>query len=236
MKTFHVVALVAAALAAAAFSGVGRPEPAHSQTDEPRRVTVSGLGSVDSVPDIASFSFGVETSGAGADDALQANARQMRRVIEALRAAGVSLKDIRTESVSLMPRLDDDGRTIAGYTAHNSVRVEVEELARAGDVVDAAVDAGANQAYGPTLARADQDALYRKALRSALDDARKKAAALADAGGASVGRVLTIVEAGSADPQVAYESAALAARSAETPIEPGTEHIQARVTVTFALQ
>jgi uncharacterized protein len=236
MKTFHVVALVAAGLAVAALSGVARPEPAQSQSDEPRRVTVSGVGSVDSVPDVVSFSFGVETNGAGADDALEANARQMRRVIEALRAAGVSVKDIRTESVSLMPRLDDEGRTIAGYTARNSVRAEVDELARAGGVVDAAVDAGANEVYGLTLAREDQDALYRKALGSALEDARTKAVALADAGGASIGRVLTIVESGSAEPPIAYQSAALAARSAETPIEPGTEQIQARVTVTFALR
>ena len=91
---------------------------------------------------------------------------------------------------------------------------------------------GANQVSGPSLFRADQSAQYRQALRAAYADARTKAVALADAAGASVGRVVALVEAGGATPLPAT-----AERLADTtPIEPGTQEVQASVTVTFALQ
>jgi uncharacterized protein YggE len=236
MKLSYIVVLAAAGVAAAAFIGVGRPEPAHSQSEDVRRVTVTGAGEVETTPDVASFSFGVETRGSTAEDALGANSEEMRRVIAAVREAGVSREDIRTQNVSLAPQRSDDGRTVTGYVATDSVRAEVDELGRSGTVVDAAVGAGANLVYGPSLSREHQDALYRKALQAALDEARGKAEALAEAGGASVGRVLTIAEQGSQQPYAYERMAALTAAPDTTPVEPGKETIHAQVTVTFALQ
>lgn len=236
MKLTHLAVLAALGLAAAALIGVGRPEPARSEDDASRHVTVTGTGTVESVPDVASFSFGVESRGSTAKEALAANASELRRVIEALRVHGVSSKDIRTEQVSLMPQLDDNGRTVVGYAASNSVRAEIDDLGDAGAVVDAAVGAGANQVYGPALSREDQTELYAKALQRAVAEAREKAEALAGASDASVGRVLTIDETGAAGPPVPYYAErATGAALATTPIEPGTERIQAQVRVTFAL-
>jgi uncharacterized protein len=235
MKPMHLGILALVGLAAAALAGVGRPEPARSQDDDSRHVTVSGSGRVASVPDVASFSFGVSSRSATAKGALDANASEMRRVIAALHAAGVASKDIRTEQVSLMPELDENGRVVTGYAASNSVSARMDELGDAGNVVDAAVGAGANQVYGPALSREDQTELYAKALRNAVADARRKAEAVADASNASVGRVLTVVEQGVGGPQPLYEARAAMADDS-TPIEPGTEQIQAGVTVTFALQ
>jgi uncharacterized protein YggE len=237
MKRRYALVLAAVGLVAAALVGVGRPEPARSESDDVRRVTVAGMGSVESVPDVATFGFGVSTRSATAKEALDGNAAQTRRVISALRAAGVSAKDIRTEQVSLTPQFDENGRTVVGYTATNSVNAKIDDLGDAGSVVDEAVGAGANQVDGPALSREDQSALYRKALESAVAEARRKAEALADASGASVGRVLTIVEQGTGGgPEPIYYAQAMMARDGATPIEPGTEQIEAHVTVTFELQ
>ena len=46
-------------------------------------------------------------------------------------------------------------------------------------MIDAAVNAGANQVYGPSLSHGDQDELYRQALKAAVADARANAQALA---------------------------------------------------------
>ncbi len=236
MKLRYAVGLAALGLAAAALIGVGRPEPARSQGDDSRRVTVSGMGRVESVPDVATFSFGVSSRSSTAKEALESNSAEMRDVIAALRTAGVPGKDLRTEQVSLTPQFDENGRTVVGYTAMNSVSAKVDELEHAGAVVDAAVQAGANQVSGPALSRDDQAGLYAKALGNAVDEARRKAEALADASGASVGRALTIVEQGTGGgPEPMYEARALAS-DFSTPIEPGTKQIQAHVTVTFELQ
>ena len=228
--------LAAGLLAAAVFSGIGRPEAARSGTASPTGgITTSGTGTVETVPDRASFSFGVETVAPTAREALEANGERLRRVISALRDSGVDLRDIRTQQLSLQARYADDGRTVTGYAATNTVQAEVEELARAGATVDAAVQAGANQGWGPSLSRSDRDALARDALRKAVADARAKAEALADAAGVRLGSAVKIVEGTAAyEPPMPYAERAVALDAA-TPIQPGTEHVDATVTVTFDL-
>lgn len=233
MKLVRVAALCAALAATAAFAGVGIPERAHSQAGvgpAANTVTVSGTGSVEAVPDRAELSFGVTTEARTASAALSASSAEMRRVIAAIRGAGVAQADIQTQIVSLQPRYSERGDEIVGYTATNSVSAKLRDLGRAGAVIDAAVGAGANQVFGPGLTRSDQTALYRRALRAAVADARAKARSLAAAAGRRLGRVRSVVETGAAPPPRPLE-----AKAAATPIEPGTQLIQASVSVEFAL-
>ncbi len=233
MRPARIAALALGLLALAALAGVARPEAAtSSSTVEQSAISVVGTGAVETVPDEATFSFGVVTKGRTASEALNANSAEAQRVIAALLRAGVDRKDLRTDVVSLSPRLSQNGETILGYTAENTVSATIRELGRAGAVVDAAVGAGANHVAGPALAKANQDRLYRDALKKAVEDARAKAQVLAAAAGRSVGKAIVIVESGATPPVI--ETKAADAPSAP-PIEPGTQEIQASVTVTFAL-
>ncbi|MER3410835.1 MAG: hypothetical protein C4306_12365, partial [Thermoleophilia bacterium] len=76
-------------------------------------------------------------------------------------------------------------------------------------------------------------ALYRRALRAAVADARAKALTLAAAGRVRLGPVRSVVE-GSIGPIPVGERAGKGAAE-PTPIEPGTQTIQATVTVEFGL-
>jgi uncharacterized protein len=224
-------------LAAAAFAGIGRPETAGGASDEARDgITVTGTGQVDAVPDEAEFSLGITTEGATAREALTANSARMRRLIAALKAAGVADPDIETQNVSVSPSYDGEAAKTNGFMASNSVSVRIRKLDQAGAILEAASGAGANQIYGPALTREDRDELETKALEQAMDDARKRAGTLAKAAGVDVGRVTAIVEA--SEPGVFYEGSfrAVDAAASEVPIEKGTQEIQARVTVTFAIE
>lgn len=228
---------VAAALlfGAAAYAGVGVPEQAQSQSAQEQlrnSITVNGAGAVTTVPDRALFSFGVFSDGRTAAQALNTNAAEMRRVIAALREAGVAAADIQTQNVSLSPRMSNDGTVIVGYSASNSVSARIRDIDRSGPVIDAAVAAGANHVNVPQLVRSDQAELYRSALRAAYANARTKAQTLADAAGVTLGRVLIASEAGGAVPLPVAERTA----GTGTPVEPGTQEVQANVTVTFAIQ
>jgi uncharacterized protein YggE len=240
MKIAYVAAFGVAGLALAALAGVGRPEPAlgfePTQTQPQARsdLTVNGTGSVTTVPDRAELSFGVVSEAGTARAALAANAAEMRRVIDALRNAGVAADDIQTQQISLSPRSSDDGSRIVGYTAQNSVGARLRDLDRAGAVIDAAVAAGANTVSGPSLIRSDRAELYRTALRAAVADARAKAQTLAVASNVTVGRVLNVVESGEAPPPQPVAEASRA-QDAPTPVEPGTQTIEANVTVVFAI-
>lgn len=234
MKPLRIVIAAALVLAAAALAGVGRPEAARGQEagGPARSITATGLGSVTTVPDRAHFSFGVQAQSRTASQALEAADAQLTRVVAALRSAGVAQADIQTEQISLSPRTSEDGVQIVGYTAISSVAVRVRNLARAGPIVDAAVGAGANQVFGPSLTRSDQNAVYRGALRAAYADARAKAQALAEAAGVTLGAMTATVEGGGSVPM---PLAAGRAEDAKAAVEPGTQEIQASVTVTFAV-
>jgi uncharacterized protein len=193
-------------------------------------ITVQGTASVSAVPDRAQLSVGVESQGATAKAALAANAAEMRRVLAALRSAGAT--DLKTQSVTVNPRYAEPG-AVQGFTAQNSVSATVRDVAKAGAVIDAAVAAGANQVYGPSLTHANPAALYREALRAAVAEARLSAQALAAASNLTLGAVTAVVEGGSA-PMPLMRAQIASDEAGSTPIEPGQQEVSATVSVTFA--
>jgi uncharacterized protein YggE len=233
MNRFRTILLIAGVLlVAAAIAGVAQPRLGRSATPPPgSTITVTGNGTVDATPDRASFDFGVTTNGATAAEALSRNSAEARTIIAALKRAGVAPSAIQTTQVSLWPQTSNNGRQITGYQASNSVQVTAA-LGKSGQLVDAAVRAGANNVDGPSLDTAAKAALYNDALKQALGDAKGKAQAIAGAVGLTLGAVVRVHEGGAPSP-IVY-GAALARASAAPPIEAGTQKIQASVTVTYS--
>jgi len=232
MRRLLLLLGTAAAVAVAlALSGVLRPEAAHPAEPPAKVVTTVGHGTISTVPDVATVSFGVRTEAATAADALARNSDLMQRVVAALKAAGG--ERLQTQEVSLYPRTDETGKT-TGFAAQNTVAAR-SGIAGAGKLVDAAVAAGANTVQGPSLERSDSDAIYRDALGKALEDARAKAEALAQAGGFDVGPVASVDERFDEGVRPVFDSVA-AAKAADTPIEPGRQDVDATVTVSFEIR
>jgi uncharacterized protein YggE len=236
MGTRRLLWITATLLAASALAGVGAPAliRADSTDARPGTISVTGSGTVTTEPDTATTTFGVVTQGATAQEAMARNSQEMAKVIDALKRAGIASKDLQTQYVSLDPRYDNQGREVVGYTASNSVAAIVRDLERAGNVIDAAVTAGANTVSGPSLSRDDQSKLYNDALERAVADAKAKAEVLARAAGVSVGAVQSMTENPQAGGGPMPMSFAAVADSA-TPIERGTTKIVANVRVVFAL-
>lgn len=228
MKRIALLAVLL--LAAAALAGALRPEGAAAVDPAPRTdsVTVTGTGAVEAVPDRAQVSAGVESRAPTAKAALAANATAMRRVLQALEAKGG--KDLTTQTVSLSTSFDQQGQP-NGFVATN-VASAITTLAGAGALIDAAVDAGANTVYGPSLSRSDAEKLYRDALAEAVADARARAEVLAKAAGRELGRVTALTEAG--ETAIPFAAEAMASRDS-TPVVSGPQKTIASVTVTYAL-
>src|SRR5215207_5318941 len=216
---------------AALVAAVSVPGQASSAAAEAGGITVQGSASVAAVPDRAELSFGVESQGQTAKAALAANAAEMRRVIAAVKAAGGA--EVKTQSVSLSPRYGEQN-AVQAFVATNSVSATIREITKAGALIDAAVNAGANQVYGPSLTRGDQGDFYRDALRASVADARTSAQVLASASDLSLGRITAVVEGGGSAPQP-YAAADKAMEAGSTPIEPGPQQVTATVSVTFAV-
>jgi uncharacterized protein len=259
MKTTALIALAVAALAASACGGgddgakgpsgssaapsgdvaveasIGGASPSTVQSASAQGITVVGTGSLKSVPDISEWSFGIHSRAETADAALRENAVATKRLLDALKRAGIAKGDLRTEHVSLWPDMSEGG-TVVGYAASNSVHATVRKMARAGAIVDTAVGAGANEVWGPSFRISDTRAKFDEAAAAAYDDARRKAETLAANAGVSLGRPTSIVEASGAG--VMFDGSrfgAAEAMAADVPIEPGKQEMQVILTVTFAV-
>lgn len=202
-------------------------------------ITVVGVGTVDVAPDVAGWSFGVRARADTAQAAMDGVAATTERLLGTLRDAGIDQDDLRTEHVSLYPQMRDEfaeegGGRILGYVASNTVHATVRDLATAGAVVDAAVEAGANEVYGPNFDVGDTSASYARALEAAYEDARARAETVAGRAGVRLGAPVAIVEgAGGGGGEPLYE--AEAADATGFPIEAGRGSMTAAVTVTFAI-
>jgi len=235
MKTRLLIA-IPALLAVVALAGALAPGPTpaaaqDASTADADTVTVTGVGTVESVPDEANFSFGVDSRGRTAQAAIAANAAAMDKVIAALRQAGS--RDIATQWVSVYAVTDENGN-VTGYLASNSVSATIG-IQRAGALIDAAANAGANQISGPGMSSSDADRLYREALADAVADARQRAEVLARAAGRSLGGISSLTEVG-AQAIPFYAEAAKDAAAASTPVVPGQQETSAMVSVTFSLR
>ena len=129
-------------------------------------------------------------------EAQRANADAMKAVLDRVKTLGLPGDAIRTSGYDLQPEFDyNNGRqTLRGYVARNSVEVRVDDITRAGDVLDAAVGSGATNVSGVRFDLKDRTAAEREALRDAVADARRRADSAAAGAGMKVDRVLRIEE------------------------------------------
>ncbi|MEW5962483.1 MAG: SIMPL domain-containing protein [Pseudomonadota bacterium] len=204
-----------------------------------RTVTVSASGQVAVKPDLARISTGVTTEAATAREAMSRNSEAMGKLIAGLKSAGVAAEDIQTSELAVGPRYSNprDGKapSIIGYQVTNQVRIAARDLARLGEVLDQLVSLGANQIGGLSFEASTAETARDEARRQAVANALRRAKLYAEAAGAKVGQVLTISEETA---HVVPRGMAMArAASAEAaPIEEGVLQLEARVTITYALE
>ena len=206
----------------------------------PRTVSVSATGTVSAEPDLAAIATGVVAEGDTARAALSANTAAMAKLIEGLKTNGIAPKDIKTVSFNVQPRYQNykDGRpaTINGYQVINQVRIVVRDLDKLGQVLDTAVTLGANQMGGIEFQVSAAETLKDEARRNAMANALRRAKLFAASAGAEVGEVIAIAEDMAAPISRPMMQARAAMSSEAVPIERGTQALEVRVNVTWALK
>jgi uncharacterized protein YggE len=203
-------------------------------------VTVNGTGSVTVTPDEASISVGVNVVNASLAEAQSQATTQMNQVIDALKAAGIAELDIQTSnySVNVIQEYDTNGypARVSGYQVNNQVNVKVRDISKLGDILEAAVAAGANSIYGVGFVVSDPADAAKQARTDAVADATRKAQEIADATGMSLGRVVSVTETSGPTPMPKqYGGMEMAADMASVPIQQGGNIIAVDVQMTFEL-
>ena len=211
---------------------------------ESRSVHVTGTGSVTGEPDIATLYLGVSVEKETVEEARETAASAMTGVIDALKDNGIADRDIQTENFSIYPQYDytDMGRVLRGYRVNNTVNARVRELESLSDIIDDAVTAGGDIVVVNSIQFMIEDPtpLQAQARALAVKDAEAKAQTLAEAGGVTLGKPITITETSyAAGPPIAYaEEAAFADDSgrSSTPIQAGELTVTVNVTVVYEIE
>lgn len=201
-------------------------------------VEVTGSGAASAVPDVVVLDARVRCE---APDVAGALSAASERVVAALAAAadhGVADRDRRTTGMGVSTRWDHEGRSVVGYTAHESLRLLVRDRERVGDLVRALAGA-AGDAFGldgVALEVADPAPVLVRARTAAFEDARTKAQQFAALAGRPLGAVLRVTE----DLDRGLPSPGFATRAAMEvgggmPVEAGESTLTASVTVRFGL-
>jgi uncharacterized protein len=229
------VAAMAWALVSAAFfvvqgvsarGNVGAPV-AQSVTNH--TIAVGGHGEVDVAPDMATLQVGVQTNGNDAQAALANNATKMSAVIAAIQGFNVPTSHIKTSDLSIW--YDSDHNT---YVVSHTVTVNLDGTSTVGQVLDAAVAAGANNSWGVTFGLKDDSAARSQALQAAIADARGRANSMATSLGVSITGVGSASETSYSAPQpIVYAAKAAAAPAPSTPVQAGQLTITADVSVVY---
>ncbi len=217
----------------------------HAAENSDRVIITSGSSEVKVTPDRAQVTVSVQTENADVKVAQSENADRMDAVIKAIKAVGIADADIRTSGYSIYPVYDDTssifGRKVKTYRVTNSVQVTIRDVTKTGEVIDAAVAAGANQVDSIMFMVSEE--LEQSLRNEVLGKAVRKARADADIVAAAAGVTITGVKeinVGSYYPPVYYENARSAgmdtkAVSAPTPVEPGQVTISAQISATYLI-
>lgn len=226
------VAAVVATTAAGIFLTHGasaRAVSAPSRASAPSHtITVSGHGDVSVAPDMALVTLGVQTRAEDAATASSNNAVKMGAVISAIEAQGVTADHIQTTNLSLY---FDEQRS--QYIDEHDITVRIDNIAKAGAVIDAAVSAGATNSWGISFGLKNPSAAHARALQAAVTDGRTHADAIAGALGVTISGVGAASEPTYSGP--VYETGApkSAAAGVPTPVQPGQLDITADVSLVY---
>jgi uncharacterized protein YggE len=239
-STIAALAFAATAAWGAPMLGAQQP-PGVAQPPIPQIVT-SGQGESKIAPDRARIEISVQTRALTAAAAGAENARKQQAVLDALRKLGFASDQLSTVNYTLYPEMqyDKEGRTarVVGYTAMNTVRVEVRDLTLVGKAIDASLAAGANVISSLTFYASNTDEARRAALALAVSRARSDADAIAKAAGGSIGQLLEISTGEIRVPipmnKMMMQAAGVRQADVATPIDPAEQTISAYVVARWA--
>lgn len=215
---------------------IGRPE---SQRDI---IVIAGEGKVTAIPDIATVSVGVQTEKKSVKEAQDENSRKMNAIIDKMKSLKIAKEDIKTTNYSIYPQYDyTNGRSVLrGYQVNQSVDVKIRNLDLISQVLSGAGELGANTVGGVNFTIDEPEGLRQEARLKALEAAKTKATALAEAAGVRLGKVVGFSESvGGYSPPIMYAKEmafGLGGDSAASPsIESGSQDVVVNVSVTYEI-
>lgn len=212
---------------------------------EPNTIAVSGMAEQEVAPDMAYIDVGINVRADDAETARTQEAQIASQIRRALLGLAITDNDLQNTSYYLYQeyKVDRNGvRTADKYLLDSSIKVTVKDLDKLSQVIDNVVEAGATNISNITYALSTQNIIHRQLLATAVENARDKAAVVANAGSRTLGNMLSAdINSFDGGTIVAYganklrSTTNLAEDGVATKLSPGKIKLNARVQVVFSL-
>ncbi|MEM0230641.1 MAG: SIMPL domain-containing protein [Candidatus Woesearchaeota archaeon] len=216
----------------------------NNPSQEANSITVTGESEIEVMPDKAVIYVSVVTENITAKEAKDSAAEIFSRVKSALIRAGVKQDMIESSSYSITPIYEWNDifkrSDFKGYRVTHTMKITTTDIDKAGDIIDAAVNAGANEVEQVSFELSPE--LERKVYADALEDAaalaKAKASSIANALGAQLGSIKTVSESSSYYyPYTPYYSKAMVSEgAASTQIATQKLRVTGRVSVSYYIK
>ncbi len=212
---------------------------------EPNTIAVSGMAEQEVAPDMAYIDVGINVRADDAETARTQEAQIASQIRRALLGLAITDNDLQNTSYYLYQeyKVDRNGvRTADKYVLDSSIKVTVKDLDKLSQVIDNVVEAGATNISNITYGLSTQNIIQRQLLATAVENARDKAAVVANAGSRTLGNMLSAdINSFDRGTIVAYganklrSTTNLAEDGVATKLSPGKIKLNARVQVVFSL-
>jgi uncharacterized protein YggE len=208
--------------------------PAHAQTEaDEATVVTAATGEVSLAPDHARLTFGIVARRTTAAEAATVIAGTMSRIRDSLVALGIPRDSVAAVGYTIRRERRFDTDSVLGYDGETSVVVEIRDFALISRVIEAVIGAGANNVRGIDFRASDQRSARDRALRLAVEEARRDVVALAEAAGRELGELVELSTIGARERIAGAELRARQRMATETmAIEVIPRDITVRVQVT----
>lgn len=212
---------------------------------DPNTIAVSGMAEQEVAPDMAYIDVGINVRADDAETARTQEAQIASQIRRALLGLAITDNDLQNTSYYLYQeyKVDRNGvRTADKYVLDSSIKVTVKDLDKLSQVIDNVVEAGATNISNITYALSTQNIIQCQLLATAVENARDKAAVVANAGSRTLGNMLSAdINSFDGGTIVAYganklrSTTNLAEDGVATKLSPGKIKLNARVQVVFSL-
>lgn len=207
-----------------------------------KTIKVEGQGEITAEPDQVTIQIGVIEEGVLVEDLVAKVKTKMARILTALKTFDIPKKDLQTTQYSIEPKNEfANGKSQrVGYVVNNSLKIDLKNISKIGDVLTALSTNDTAQLNGLTFGFSEPAKLQEEALKLAVEDAHSKAMAIASEAGVELGPVYSIEQKGVNMPIIrpVAETRALLSLDvmSSVPVEPGTDQVTAQVEVIYALK
>ena len=211
-----------------------------------RQINASGVGEVALIPDLAYINLGVRSQAEEVSEAFRQNNEQAQNISQALTQLGVDANDIQTSAFNIYPQQfygpqgpigpEDQGTTV--YVVENTVYVTVRDLQNLSTLLDAVINAGANNINGINFDVSNKAEAEKEARRLAVENAKARAVELAELTGVELGEPIMINVYSSGTPVPLYEGKYLGSGglAEQAPISAGQLTLRVNADIAYEIK